>query len=84
MPFMAVVGDQKNGTNIEAPLETIQQALSMTLSDRMEGMMAGFHAVTSRQEQILDAILGLDVSDGALAGAVKRYERKMALATGGI
>ena len=83
-PFMAVVGDQKNGTNIEAPLETIQQALSMTLSDRMEGMMAGFHAVTSRQEQILDAILGLDVSDGALAGAVKRYERKMALATGGI
>ena len=83
-PFMAVVGDQKNGTNIEAPLETIQQALSMTLSDRMEGMMAGFHAVTSRQEQILDAILGLDVSDGALAGAVKRYERKMAFATGGI
>ena len=46
--------------------------------------MAGFNAVTTWQEQILDAILGLDISDGALAGAVKRYERKMAVAGGGI
>lgn len=83
-PFLAVVGDQKRGTNIEAPLETIQQAVEMTLADRLEGMMAGFNAVTSRQEQILDAIYGLDVSDGAIAGAVARYERTMALATGGL
>lgn len=26
-PFLAMVGDQKHGTNIEAPLETIEQAL---------------------------------------------------------
>lgn len=26
-PFMAMLGDQKNGTNIEAPLDTIKQAL---------------------------------------------------------
>lgn len=31
-PFMAVVGDQSNGTNIEAPLETIKQALAEVLS----------------------------------------------------
>ena len=30
--FMAVLGDQKQGTNIEAPLETIKQALAETLS----------------------------------------------------
>lgn len=83
-PFMAVVGDQTHGTNVEAPLTTIQEALELTLSDRLEGMMAGFQAVTSRQEQILEAILGLDVSDAALAGAVKRYERRMAYATGGL
>lgn len=83
-PFMAVVGDQTHGTNVEAPLTTIQQALDLALADRLEGMMAGFNAVTARQEQILDAILGLDISDGALAGAVKRYERKMAVAGGGI
>jgi hypothetical protein len=27
-PFMAMLGDQKRGTNIEAPLETIQQAVA--------------------------------------------------------
>ena len=31
-PFMAVVGDQKHGTNIEAPLETIKQALAEVLA----------------------------------------------------
>ena len=55
-PFLAVVGDQRSGTNIEAPLETIRQAVELTLADRLEGMMAGFNAVTARQEQILDAI----------------------------
>ena len=83
-PFMAVVGDQRHGTNVEAPLTTIQEALDLALADRLEGMMAGFNAVTARQEQILAAILSLDVSDGALAGAVERYQRQMATATGGI
>lgn len=32
-PFLAMVGDQKNGTNIEAPLETIKQALVEVLQD---------------------------------------------------
>ena len=27
-PFMAIVGDQKSGTNVEAPLSTIQQAVA--------------------------------------------------------
>ncbi len=31
-PFLAVVGDQKNGTNIEAPLETIKQAVAEVLA----------------------------------------------------
>ena len=31
-PFMAVLGDQKHGTNIEAPLDIIKQALSEVLS----------------------------------------------------
>ena len=31
-PFMAVLGDQKHGTNIEAPLDVIKQALSEVLS----------------------------------------------------
>ena len=31
-PFLAMVGDQKRGTNVEAPLETIQQALAAVLA----------------------------------------------------
>lgn len=31
-PFMAVVGDQRNGTNVEAPLATIQEALANVLA----------------------------------------------------
>lgn len=33
-PFMAVLGDQKRGTNIEAPLETIESALDNVLNRR--------------------------------------------------
>ena len=29
--FLAVLGDQKRGTNVEAPLETIQQALAAVM-----------------------------------------------------
>ena len=31
-PFLAMVGDQRNGTNIEAPLETIKQALAEVMA----------------------------------------------------
>lgn len=31
-PFLSVVGDQKNGTNIEAPLETIKQAVAEVMA----------------------------------------------------
>ena len=31
-PFLAVVGDQRRGTNVEAPLETITQAVIAALS----------------------------------------------------
>ena len=36
-PFMAMVGDQKNGTNIEAPLATIQEALANVLAQQGTG-----------------------------------------------
>ena len=82
--FLAVLGDQKHGTNIEAPLSTIQEAVALELNNQLQGMMAGFNAVTDRQERILQAILGLDVSDASIAGAVDRYHRKMAMAAGGL
>lgn len=35
-PFMAVVGDQKHGTNVEAPLDTIRQALMEVMQAQPE------------------------------------------------
>ena len=35
--FMAVLGDQRSGTNIEAPLETIKQALAEVLAQQGGG-----------------------------------------------
>lgn len=32
-PFLAMVGDQTNGTNVEAPLETIKQALAEVMEE---------------------------------------------------
>ena len=82
-PFLAVVGDQRHGTNIEAPLSTIQEAVALALEDRLDGVLAGFQAVTERQERILQAIFSLDISEGAVYDANDRYSRKMAVVTGG-
>jgi hypothetical protein len=82
-PFLAMVGDQKHGTNVEAPLSTIQEAVMLALEDRLDGVMAGFQAVTQRQEQILQAIFGLDISDSAMAAAVQRHQGRMLMVTGG-
>lgn len=38
--FMAVLGDQHHGTNVEAPLETIQQAVAITMQPLMDAMLA--------------------------------------------
>lgn len=36
-PFMAVLGDQKRGTNIEAPLDTIKQAVAEVIGNTRAG-----------------------------------------------
>ena len=83
-PFLAVVGDQRNGTNIEAPLATIQQAVADVLGDHMDGNMAGHEATVAVLRQILEAVLGLELSESAVAAAADRYNAKMALVKGGV
>ena len=34
-PFLAMAGDQKHGTNIEAPLSTIQEAVALVMDDQI-------------------------------------------------
>ena len=41
-PYLAVVGDQKRGTNIEAPLSTIEQAVANVLSSQNQNININF------------------------------------------
>lgn len=81
--FLAVLGDQKHGTNIEAPLETIQEAVALVMEDMTGGMMAGFEATVAVLKEILEAIYGIEIGDEVIAKAVERYNRKMAVVKGG-
>ena len=83
-PFLAMVGDQRHGTNVEAPLATIQEAVALVMEDQFNGMMAGFEAVTARQEQILETLLGIEIGDTTIGQAAMRYNRKMAIIKGGM
>lgn len=40
-PFLAVLGDQKSGTNIETPLKTMLQAFQMALDEREDNVTDG-------------------------------------------
>lgn len=82
--FMAVLGDQKHGTNVEAPLETIQEALVRAISEMGgAGGISGNTDAVDVLRQILHAINGIQIGDDVIGRANARYERKMAVVRGG-
>jgi hypothetical protein len=81
-PFLAMVGDQKHGTNIEAPLSTIEAAMANTMEDFSAGNMAGHQATVAVLQEILEAVLGIHIGDGDIAAAADRYRSKMAVMQG--
>lgn len=83
-PFMAVVGDQKHGTNIEAPLATIQEAVSMVMKDNISAMLAGFEALLQEQQATRQTIAGIKVGDTVIGQAAERYRNRMARMRGGL
>lgn len=83
-PFMAMLGDQRHGTNIEAPLSTIQDAVRAELGATEDAIIAAAEAVIERQERILAAIEGIEIGDTTIGQASQRYNRRMAIITGGV
>ena len=81
--FLAVLGDQSHGTNVEAPLDTIKQAVAEVMEDLQAGQMAGFEAVVSVLREILSAVYGIELTDEDVGRAVQRWQHKQAIATGG-
>ena len=81
-PFLAMVGDQKHGTNVEAPLATIQEAVAIVMEDMIPAMMAGFEAVVNEQRATRQIVEGIDIGDTTIGQAANRYNRKMAIIRG--
>ena len=82
--FLAVLGDQSHGTNVEAPLDTIKQAVAEVMEDLLAGQMAGFEAVVEVLREILSAVYGIELTDEDVGRAVQRWQRKQLTATGGV
>lgn len=81
-PFMAMLGDQRHGTNIEAPLSTIQEALRLELSDIIPAMISGFESVLAEQRAIRETVSGIEIGDSVIGEAAERYNRAMTRARG--
>ena len=80
--FLAVLGDQSHGTNVEAPLETIEQAVANVMGNLLNSQMAGFEAVVSVLRDILEAIYGIEIGDDTLARIIRRVNRKQEIMRG--
>lgn len=79
-PFMAVVGDQTHGTNVEAPLETIKQAVAEVLAGGRQDAL--LEEIIGILQEIL-ARCGVYIDGKDLARIVTKYQRQAVRAGGG-
>lgn len=75
--FMAVLGDQSHGTNIEAPLDTIKQAVAEELSAQIEVLESGFASVVSAINS-----KDLTIGDKEIGKANARYNSQQRIIRG--
>lgn len=78
--FLAVLGDQSHGTNVEAPLAVIEQAVANVMDDQLSAMMAGFEAVVKAIENKDTSVY---IGDTAIGKAAARYQKRQAIVMGG-
>ena len=77
--FLAVLGDQRRGTNIEAPLSTIQEAVSAVVNSQQQ------MELLREQNQLLHQILercGVTIDGPEFARAVTDYQQRQNWAMG--
>ena len=81
--FLAVLGDQSHGTNVEAPLATIQQAVAEVMEDVQAGQMAGFETLAELLRQLISAVYGIELIDEQVGRAAQRWQRHQEIMMGG-
>jgi hypothetical protein len=68
--FMAVLGDQRHGTNIEAPLATIEEAVARVTGQQSEQMIAALYTLIDIVER---KDLNVQIGDDDIGRANARY-----------
>ena len=69
-PFLAVLGDQRNGENIEAPLATIEEAVARVTGQQSEQMIAALYTLIDIVER---KDLNVQIGDDDIGRANARY-----------
>lgn len=82
-PFAAILGDQTHGTNVEAPLSTIQEAVAEVLGDILPAVIAGFEEVVAVQRETQSMIGDIEIGDSTIGEAANRFNRRQDLVKGG-
>lgn len=70
-PFMAVLGDQKHGTNIEAPADLIRQIVREEMANG-----ATNEEITELLRELISVVMGIHVGDDVIGRAAARYNRR--------
>lgn len=76
-PFMAVLGDQRNGNNIEAPEDLIRRIV------REESDSGDTAELAALLETLIETVQDIRVGDEVIGRAAARYQRKTSRAMGG-
>lgn len=71
-PFLAMLGDQQSGTNVEAPLSTIQNAVALVLEPYLKELVQNTNELASKDYSV-------NIGDREIARAANRGQKAMGL-----
>ncbi len=83
-PFAAVLGDQRNGRNLEAPEGLIRTIFQEEIAEFLGGMMGGFEALLEENRRLRAVVEGIEVGDTTIGQAANRYNRELNTSRGGV
>ena len=82
-PFAAVLGDQRNGRNLEAPEGLIRTIFQEEMAEFLGGMTGGFEALLEENRRLRTVVEGIEVGDTTIGQAANRYNRELNTSRGG-
>lgn len=79
-PFLAMLGDQSSGKNIEAPLSTIQDAVAKVTAT--QDQLSLLREQNQLLQELIETVSGVQIGDETIGKAAMRYTRRYNRAMG--